>query len=145
MESSNLGVSSYSGTDSDEPNPIVQNLTLYSINNATLSQWYSKRTKTQDKQMLERNITLAEPPMSSDIPVPPAHVRLPVTEGTPDHVRLPVTWRTPEPPEQQHTFTLPPYTVGTRGRVRRQVVFPAETPANPDSKFQRWPISVLHH
>ena len=90
-------------------NPIVQSLKLYSINNATLSQWYTKRTNVQDKQMLERNIRLPEPPISGDTPLPAAHVRVPITE------------RPPVPPGHQHQFTMQPYTVGTSGRVRKQI------------------------
>ena len=109
-------------------NPLVNKVTLYSINNATLLQWYNKRTKTQDREMLERNITMTEPKMTSDTPVPAAQVMVPVTE------------RPPVPQDQQHTFTLPPYTVGTSGRVKRQLI-QTETPANPESDFQRLPIN----
>ena len=113
-------------------NPKIYGLTLFSINNVTLSQWYCKRTKVQDRQMLERNIRLPEPPMTSNTTLPAAQVRVPITE------------RPPVPPDQQHKFYLPQYTVGTSGRVRKQLFIPQPyCPATPDSAFQSLPVNVL--
>lgn len=53
-------------------NPRVLNQThiaLFGINNATLLQWYNKRTREQERQMLEQNIRLPLPQMTADQPL----------------------------------------------------------------------------
>ena len=111
-------------------NPMVHSITMYSINNATLRQWYGKRTKIHDKLMLERKIRLPEPPMSDSAKIPPAEVRVPITD------------RPPVPLDEQHVLNLPPCTVGISGRVRKNVFppQPVESPANPDSEVQMVPL-----
>ena len=114
-------------------NPLVRDktgITLFAINHATLMQWYTKRTRQQEQDMLVQNIRLAEPPMVARTPLPPVLVRDPVTDIA------------PVPPHQQYKFVLPPYTVGISGRVRECRILPCESPANPESQFQRTPMPV---
>ena len=45
-------------------------ITLFAINNKTLTAWYNSRTKDQERRMLEQNIRLAEPCMTARTSLP---------------------------------------------------------------------------
>ena len=51
------------------------NITLYSINKQTLTCWYNRRTRNQEKQMLEQNIRLPESGRTARTKLPPSMVK----------------------------------------------------------------------
>lgn len=101
-------------------------IVLFELNKLTITQWYNKRVKAQERQMLEQSIRLPLPPMQSAQALP--------------EVRVPATHTVPVPPDQQHEFHLPPVTKGTARK--RLFSPPAESPANPDSTCPRVLIPI---
>jgi hypothetical protein len=51
-------------------------IVLFEINHATLLQWFTKRTRDQERDMLMKNIRLGEPPMVAETQLPPAIVSI---------------------------------------------------------------------
>jgi hypothetical protein len=101
-------------------------IALLELNKLTITQWYNKRVKAQERRVLEQSIRLPIPPMESAQALP--------------KLRVPATQTVPVPPDQQHEFHLPPVTKGTARK--RLFSPPSESPANPDSTCPRVPKPI---
>ncbi len=84
-------------------------ITLVEVNNATLIQWYNRRTKDQEHKMLEQGLRVPLPSLVATEELPPPIARQPIPAVA---------------PEQQHEFPLPENTAGMAS-VRRHLQLPS--------------------
>jgi len=95
------------------------NIQLLDINNTTLTQWFNRRAKLDERQQLEQGLQLPSPPLTASDPLPPAKALSPV--------QVP-------PQAVPHEFSLPQNTTGQSQKVRRRLPPPSATPANVSAK-----------
>ncbi|KAK6315623.1 hypothetical protein J4Q44_G00131470 [Coregonus suidteri] len=100
-------------------------LMLPVLSHATLTQWYSKHLKAQEKSGMEQGISAPDPPMAEPERLPSANQKRPLETGYPCY------------------FTMPPITVGAAQIKRRRTApsdgLPATVPAADEGRVPETP------